>query len=99
MTVQTRIPGRPDWAAGALYNMLLGIFPTYRTTLGVLDVQRLKGDLGKSHEAIYKWLRQGKVTPDNAREMVRVANQPDNVAALAAVDRAPPVFEDFCPFF
>jgi hypothetical protein len=99
MTVMTRIPGRPDWAAGPLYNKLLDIFPTYRTPLGVLDVQKLKRDLGKSHEAIYKWLRNGKVTPDNAREIVRVATSESNVAALTEVDRQPPVFEDFCPFF
>jgi hypothetical protein len=99
MTVLTRIPGRPDWAAGALYNKLLDIFPKYRTTLGVLDVQKLKGDLKKSHEAIYKWLRNGKVTPDNAREIVRVANSPENAAALTEAGRQPPVFEDFCPFF
>jgi hypothetical protein len=99
MTVMTRIPGRPDWAAGPLYNALLETFPKYRTTLGVLDVQRLKGELKKSHEAIYKWLRNGKVTPDNARAIVRVANLPSNVADLAEVGRQPPVFEDFCTFF
>lgn len=99
MTVMTRIPGRPDWAAGALYSKLLDTFPTYRTTLGVLDVQRLKADLGKSHEAIYKWLRSGKLTPDNARELVRVASIESNAAALAAANRDTPVFEDFCPFF
>lgn len=99
MTVITRIPGRPDWAAGALYSKMLTTFPEHLTPLGVLDVQRLKKELGKSHEAIYKWLRNGKLTPDNAREIVRVANTESNVAALAKIGREPPVFEDFCPFF
>lgn len=98
MTVMTRVPGRPDWAAGDLYQNFLEVFPEHRTRLGVLDVQRLKGELGKSHEAIYKWLRQGKLTPDNAREIVRVAALPANAEALTNAGREVPVFEDFVRF-
>lgn len=100
MTVKTRVPGRPDWTADPLYLKLLDVFPEHVTPTGVLDVAgRLSTELGKSHEAIYKWLRQGKVSPDNARDIVRVANLPANVDALTKLSRKPPVFEDFCPFF
>lgn len=99
MTASTRIPGRPEWAAGPLYNALMQTFPGHVTQLGVLDVQRLKRELEKSHEAIYKWLRQGKLTPDNARDIVRVAGSEANLAALAEAGRSPPTFEDFCRFF
>lgn len=98
MTELTRIPGRPDWAAGPLYNKLLEVFPQHRTTLGVLDVQKLKVAVKKSHEAIYKWFRNGKLTPDNARAIVKAANDEDNVAALAEIGREPPTFEDFVIF-
>jgi hypothetical protein len=99
MDVKTRVPGRPDWTAAPLYQWFLTIFPEHLTALGVLDVQRLKVELGKSHEAIYKWLRQGKITPDNARDIVEAAAQPVNVAALAKLDRTAPTFEEFCRFF
>jgi hypothetical protein len=42
MTVMTRIPGRPDWAAGALYNKLLDIFPKHRTPSACSTCQKLK---------------------------------------------------------
>jgi len=94
----TLVPGRPDWTAGPLYALMLSIFPEHRTKTGVLDVQRLRGETGKSHEAIYKWLRQGKMTADNARNVVTLANSKGNVAALAAAGRKPPKLEDFLPF-
>lgn len=98
MTVTTRVPGRPDWTAAPLYQFLLDNLPAYITPLGVLDVQALKVPVGRSHEAIYKWLRKGKLTPDNAREVLRVMEAPKNVAALAENDRKPPKIEDFLPF-
>lgn len=98
MTVTTRVPGRPDWTAGPLYQFLLDNLPAYITPLGVLDVQALKVPAERSHEAIYKWLRKGKLTPENARKVLEVMNGPKNVAALAENDRKPPKIEDFLPF-
>lgn len=98
MTVMTRVPGRPDWAAGPLYALMLDIFPTYRTKLGVLDVLRMRNELSRSHEAIYKWLRQGKVTGDNARRLIGLASAEENLAALKEAGRKPPTMEDFLPF-
>ena len=99
MTVTTRIPGRPDWAAGPLYTLMMEIFPDHRTKLGVLDIPRLTGDLNKSHEAIYKWLRQGKMKPSNARAIIEAANSDENKEALAKAGRKVPEIEEFMPFF
>lgn len=99
MTAETQMPGRPKWATGPLYKKMLEIFPEHLTPLGVLDIQRLKVELEKSHEAIYKWLRQGKISPDNARDLIKVAALPENAAILAKHGRPAPVFEDFVSFF
>ncbi|MBH0113215.1 hypothetical protein I5E68_09680 [Novosphingobium sp. YJ-S2-02] len=99
MTVMTRVPGRPDWTAGPLYTLLLESLPAHLTPSGVLDVQGLKSLVGKSHEAIYKWLRQGKLKPANARILIEIANKPANVEALRAAGREPPKIEDFLPYF
>lgn len=98
MTLKTRVPGRPDWTAGPLYQFLLDILPTYITPLGVLDVQGLKPMVGKSHEAIYKWLRHGKLKPDNARKLVELASTDENISLLQQAGREPPKIEDFLPF-
>lgn len=94
MISSPRVPGRPDWASGPLYTKLCDIFPLHRTPSGVLDIQRLKGELRRSHEAIYKWLRNGKITPDNARNIIAaVAANPPDVAGYVA-----PEFIDFASF-
>lgn len=101
MDVQTPIPGRPAWTAHPLYRFMLQIFPERRTESGILDIQSFCSadtGLGKSHEAIYKWLRSGQMKPSNARAMLDLALQPVNLAALERSGTAPPRYEDFLPF-
>lgn len=60
MTTAAPSPGRPSWtAAGTLYALLMDSLPDHHTESGILDVDKLSTDLGKSHEAVYKWLRRG----------------------------------------
>lgn len=94
----TKTFARPDWATSSLYNFLITIFPEHITPYNVLDVRRLRTDLGKSHEAVYKWLRAGRVTPANARKLCEIANQPGNLAALKKLGRTPPQIRDFDAF-
>lgn len=87
-----------EWAKGPLYLFLMETFPEHKTAMGVLDIQRLKVDLGKSHEAIYKWIRAGKLKPENANAIVALAGAEPNVTALAAVGRTPPKIEELVRF-
>lgn len=60
MTTAAPSPGRPSWtAAGTLYALLMDSLPNHHTESGILDVDKLSSELGKSHEAVYKWLRRG----------------------------------------
>lgn len=91
----TQLPGRPAWASGPLYTKMCELFPDHRTPLGVLDIQKLKAQLGKSHEAIYKWFRTGKLSPDNARAIVSIkTGEP-----LDSIDIDHPTFRVLAKFF
>lgn len=72
---------RPTWSNGPLYQFMLKIFPNHRTILLRLDVEQLAGELGKSQEAIYKWLRKSRLTPENADALLALANASDNAVA------------------
>lgn len=90
------------WTNGPLYKHLVQVLPTFAkdpfATSPKLDVQKLNQAVGKSHEAVYKWLRAGKLTPANVKTLVELANRADNVAALKALGRNPPTREDFTTF-
>lgn len=89
-----------DWARGPLYRLLMDTFPAYRTTYDVFDVRAFgaEPEIARSHEALYKWLRSGKLTIENARSIVTLANRDDNAARLAAAGRTPPVLTDLLHF-
>lgn len=91
-----------DIKDGALYKALTGFLPTFTkdpfSAEPDLNVQRLKEATGKSHEAIYKWLRSSKLTPTNAKLLVDLANSEENTRVLAALQRKPPTFRDFDAF-
>ena len=74
----------PNWSKGPLYTFLTRIFPEHITPYNRLDVQRLRKELNKSHEAVYKWLRSGRLTPDNASALLHLANNAENTAARSA---------------
>lgn len=73
----------PDWDSAPLNQFLKRIFPNHITPYQRLDVQRLRTELDPpmSHEAVYKWLRKGKLSPENAMSLLRLANDPVNLGA------------------
>ena len=91
-----------NWATGPLHQALVAVLPLYVRELfsenPKLDVLKLHKDLGKSHEAVYQWMRVNRLLPRNAQLIVEVANRPDNVAALKMMGRKPPKVEDFSRF-
>lgn len=98
------MPNTPDenFTDGPLYKMLVKVLPAYvQNPFGEspsLNVQRVREDVKKSHEAVYKWLRKSRLTPQNAEELVKLANRPENVKALTSLGRTPPTREDFLQF-
>lgn len=64
-----RISGRHDWEGTPIHVLLCELFPNHRSPLGYFDVARLSSELGLSYEAVYQWLRKGRLTPQNARTL------------------------------
>lgn len=60
--------------APTLKDILTDGFPEYRTTSGILDVPGLAKALSLSHEAVYKWLRQHRLPPKAAKNLVSFSN-------------------------
>lgn len=87
----------PEWDSGPLNLFLKRIFPTYISPYKRLDVQRLRADLvpSKSHEAVYKWLRSGRLTPENAHALRNLANTPANIAARGGTGVVLHDFDEF----
>ena len=94
------VQGRPEWTNYPLYKFLSEIFPAYKGRYHILDVLTIAKRLNISGEAIYRWLRKGKLTPKNAQALCTLANDPANVEELAACNppKKVPVIEDFMPF-
>lgn len=96
------VPAADNFTAGPLYKKLVQVLPAYVqdpfTDNASLNVQRLRSAMGKSHEAVYKWLRSSRLTPTNAEQLVALANGDKNASALASLGRKPPTLSDFLPF-
>lgn len=97
-----------EWKNLPLYAHLMACLPAFVTetkTPGCppareLNVKLLHQALNMSHEGVYKWLRAGRLKPENAEAIVDLAGRHDgNVALLAAAGLAPPKFEDFTDYF
>lgn len=90
------------WADGPLHAALVKVLPTFVKEPFApsprINIPKLKVAVGKSHEAVYQWLRANRVTPRNAKKLVELANTDENVAVLAQLGRRPPVIEDFQRF-
>lgn len=94
-----------SWKNARLYTALLDLLPAFVTTAETpgqpidrtINVQKLRVALApeRSHEALYKWFRAGKLKPENARDLHVVATSVENVAALKANGRKPPSLQDF----
>ncbi len=80
--MNTRTSGRPEWTYSALYIFLCDIFPEHRTVLGRFDVEQLAEEMGRSMEAVYKWMRKNHehpkkpcLSPENAAALLELANR------------------------
>jgi hypothetical protein len=91
-----------DFKDGPLYKKLIQVLPIFVldpfSETARFNVQRLIEATGKSHEAVYKWLRSSKLTPDNATMLVGIASSEANVAVLTTLNRPTPTLQDFLPF-
>lgn len=87
----------PDWDSKPLNQFLKRILPGYITPYQRLDVERLRADVvpSRSHEAVYKWLRKSKLTPENARALIELANRQGNLDARGGTYLT---LRDFDPF-
>ncbi len=84
MTTTSSRTARP-YSFGPLYDLLMDRFPKHRSAQGVLDVPKLAKDIKRSHEGVYKWLRENKITVDGAKRLVELSK-----------DRVK--YEEFLPF-
>lgn len=102
MTTSAATTPRDDFTTGPLYKKLIEVLPAYVkdpfSDAPELNVAKLIAAVQKSHEAVYKWLRKSRLTPNNAEQIVALANRPDNVNALTKLGRKPPTREDFLQF-
>lgn len=64
---------RRPYSFGPLYDLLVEKFPNHRTVQGVFDVPGFARDLNRSHEAVYKAVRQNRLTPDMARRIIELS--------------------------
>ena len=91
-----------NFTDGPLYAKLIEVLPIFVrdpfSTSPTLNVQALREATSKSHEAVYKWLRKSKLTPENVNLIVALANREDNVAILTKLGRTAPSITDFHDF-
>ncbi len=72
----TSRPVRP-WASDPIYTFLMDRFPGYRTPFGTFDVVTFstEPEISRSREAIYRWLRSGKMSLDSARRIIALSHR------------------------
>lgn len=63
------------WRKRPLYKLLYSRLTWHRskTQPELIDVHKFADAIGYSHEAIYKWLRAGKLSPKGAKAIVKKA--------------------------
>lgn len=62
-----------EWRQRPLYRVLYERLPWLRSKIhtGILDVHKLARAIGYSPEAVYRWLRRGKISPSGANVVVK----------------------------
>lgn len=102
MKTSNATAAKDDFTTGPLYKKLIEVLPAYVkdpfSESPELNVAKLISACNKSHEAVYKWLRKSRLTPNNAQQIVALANLPDNLKALKSLDRTPPTLKDLLQF-
>lgn len=95
-------PATDDFTNGPLYKKLVIVLPIFAqdpfSESPRLNVVKLKEAAKKSHEAVYKWLRSSRLTPENADLLVNLANTLENQSILTKLDRPFPTRKDFETF-
>lgn len=71
----------PEWNSSPLYQFMKAIFPAYSSCYDRLNVRLLGSKIGRSHEAIYRWIRSGQLNSRNAVLLCREANEEPNLSA------------------
>jgi cupin superfamily acireductone dioxygenase involved in methionine salvage len=62
------------YSLGPVYDVLHARFTTHRKD-GQLDVRQLAGDLGISHQAIYKWFDKAELPAIAAIRLIRLSRE------------------------
>lgn len=76
-------PCPPKWKKEGLYLFLLEAFPEHITPCNRLDVNRLAGDVGRSHEALYRKLRKNRLNVEWAKLLCEFANDEQRLISSA----------------
>ena len=92
-----------NWADTPLHQALVGCLPAFVkepfSAAPRLDIPKLHKALGKSHETVYKWVRENCIKRMcNAQAIVNLASAPENAQALKRLGRTPPKVDDFYKF-
>ena len=66
-----------EWRKRPLYKLLFNRLPWLRskTQKKLIDVQKMAEALDYSHEAVYKWLRSGRISPKGAIAVVAASRK------------------------
>lgn len=66
-----------EWRQQPLYRLLYNRLKWLRSTTQtkLLDVHKVAEAMGYSHEAVYKWLRSGKLSPKGAKAIVKASRK------------------------
>lgn len=66
-----------EWRKQPLYKLLFNRLKWLRSTTQtkLLDVHKVAAAIDYSHEAVYKWLRSGKLSPKGATAIVKASRK------------------------
>lgn len=83
----------------ALINALPTMVNDPFSTSPRLNIAKFRRGVGKSHETVYRWLRENTLRRQkNIDSVLRQVNSDDNIAALKRLGRKVPSQKDFAPF-
>jgi hypothetical protein len=92
------MPHVPAWKSEPLYAVLVDRLPSFVKPSGALNMKSLREALGRSPEALYKWLRTSKISPETAQQLLALAQTDNNRRLLRDAKRPGPRLQDFSPY-
>ena len=91
-----------DPFSGALNATLCNFLPFYTdnpfSERPKIKVTTIHPIIGLSHECVYRWLRDNKLSRIGAKKLIELSQTPENLRALKTMSRKPPTIQDFAPF-